>query len=165
MNFHFRKRHEDDNAFMYAVWLRGQRNEGTNQFIGNKIYYANLTDRIKPLIERCQTIVVCNPDLHEQVYGFVCFEWLDSVCIIHYIHVKTPFRKMGVGKNLLTQANPRFGKEETVISFTNGFCSHRMSSYNLVFNPFVLDLLEEIRGKDNATRSIVSKIARTFGAG
>lgn len=164
MEVHFRKRHQDDDAFIYSTWLRGQRNEGANKHIGNSIYYANQADAIKPLIERSQAIVACNPTSHEQLYGFLVFDTLEDIHIAHYLHIKEPFRNLGIGKKMLKLAFKNFGKEETVITYINSFASYRAGKYNLVFNPFINQLIREIKGDPDASRrSIAAKITRIFG--
>ena len=162
MEVAYRKRHQDDNSFIYATWLRGQRNEGHNQFVGNKVYFANQTERVKALVERCQTIVACNPNSHDQVYGYLCFETFEGLPIIHYAHIKTPFRRLGFGIQMAKRACPKLGKEETIITFLNGFVAARTVKYKLVYNPFLVSVLETVRGKDG--REAARAIAKAFGS-
>lgn len=110
--------------------------------------------RYKPLIldliRRANIIVASLPNNDRDVAGFIISEQLvyDSVVlpVLHWIQVRKPFQKQGLGKLLINAAIPSFGKKPTTISHiqTRGIdqdhppFKETREHFMLNYDPFIL---------------------------
>lgn len=56
---------------------------------------------ITRLLRNCACLVACDPSDRDQVFGYVVGDPKDRV--LHFVYVKYPFRKAGVGTRLMQQ--------------------------------------------------------------
>jgi|SRR5271165_1933475 len=97
---------ERDHAFIYATWLRSYRHDSNfARKINNDIYYEFHHKVIERILERASIQVLCSADDPYTIFGYLVWEVLPvhpTAPIVHYLYIKMPFRKMGLGKELFT---------------------------------------------------------------
>lgn len=122
--FELRNADERDENFILSSWLKGLRQKRSQEFINpanNKpvlIDQANslafmphdlFFERLRPIVEnkiyKESTITVAhNPDIDDQIYGFIAYRQIGSTTILSFCYVKQPFRKMGLARELYKTA-------------------------------------------------------------
>lgn len=99
-SIHFRPLSAEDINFFYNSWLVSYRNTLQNLAISNPIYYQTQKEVIHNCITNGDVIMACDPEDHNSLFGFICYEGN----VVHYIYVKYPFRRLGVANELLKKA-------------------------------------------------------------
>lgn len=136
----------DDLPFIYATWLRSQRKQGDNSQIRNRTYFEQKAIEIRRLISSAQVIVASSPEDQAQIFGYLVGSSLKSLQVIHYVYVKTAFRKLGIATNMATHfSGPSFMKEEVGITSMGPVIATIKDRYRLVFNPYLVEIMEELQ--------------------
>lgn len=90
-----------DHNFILATWLKSYRELGTSHPVPEKeIYYREHQEKIKYHLESSKCLIATTDDT-DQICGYICFNG-DTV---HYIFIKTVFRRFGIANQLLDAAN------------------------------------------------------------
>lgn len=125
-----------DTNFIFNSWIKSCLDSPHYKYVPR----ASLTSELHKHIEGCllnkHTIVVTNRE-DSELYGYIVFDYVDDVFVLHYAYIKKVFRGLGLFKALLEQAG--YDTESA------GFYTHltKNSSYvaekvNLIYNPFIL---------------------------
>ena len=69
-----------------------------------EVYMASHNRLAQDLLAMSQCLVACKSDDRDHILGYIVFDPPD---ICHYIYVKTPFRRLGIARRLVTAAFPR----------------------------------------------------------
>jgi len=98
----------DDVNFIMSSWKRSWRESPWAGCIRNDEYYESIRSTIEGLVARGAEFLVAvpasGPDI-SRIMGWVCSEALsDGVCAIHYLYVKDPFLRLGIGEQLVSAA-------------------------------------------------------------
>ena len=111
------------------------------------IYYQAYASQIQLLLNSCITLVACNPEDEEQIFGFLCYEPTVSVIVrgaeikcpaIHYLYTKRIFHHYGVAKELLTAAGLlKQAYVACTFSTPDGTALAKALDIKTIFNPTV----------------------------
>lgn len=102
-NLNIRSAKPEDMDFVMSNWKRSWRVSPWAGCIRNDEYYASISSTIEGLVARGAEILVA--ELGGRLLGFICSEQLeDGACCVHYIYVKDPFIRMGIGEKLVDAA-------------------------------------------------------------
>lgn len=64
-------------------------------------YFAHYRKLIADLLYKSITVVACDPQDPEFIYGYAVIRPIEDLKIIHYAYTKKPFRRFGVLKQIL----------------------------------------------------------------
>ncbi len=126
-----RELEKDDESFIYSSWLRSYRSSPISTHMINDIYFDNHKKIIEELLSKANVIIACNPEDPSQIYGFICYE--DTT--VHYLYVKYPFRKMGLGRYLFDSVCS--DATLTIITHYNSNVKSKLND-SLIYNPYLL---------------------------
>jgi len=70
----------------------------------NEVYFAAQHKVIEGLLKTCKVQVACNHEDIAQIFAYSVTAQVDGVGVVHMVYVKEPYRKLGLGKLLLTNA-------------------------------------------------------------
>lgn len=139
-----RKFKAEDESFVYHSWLETYLDALSDMKVLNglrsDVYYKGQHKRIEELLSRCTTLIACNNEDIDQIYGWICFETLSSGQIFHFMYVKQPFRKNGIAKMLIEEARDKNEKEVFYTHktpFTKEIIKYFQRS---VFNPYLVEV-------------------------
>ena len=91
-----------DRAFVLNSWLKSNRDSFMVRRIPNTIYYEKHHSLVEHLLATANTLVICDPDSPNVVYGYVCFDITGAdELVLHYAYIKQSFRRMGLMRALL----------------------------------------------------------------
>lgn len=88
---------ETDNNFIYNSWLKSYFDSPFAKKITKTIFFAMHHYYIEQALNRCRVKIAHPRDNVNQILGYCVFE---PECL-HYINVKSPMRKMGIGGKLI----------------------------------------------------------------
>lgn len=100
--------------------------------IHGDVYFKEQERLIYEINERSEILVACNVEEPDQVYGWV----VASSGLLHYVYVKGPFRRFGIGGSLLDRAGVPKGSKATYTHRTR-FVDRCLRSRLGEFNPYL----------------------------
>lgn len=140
--FTFRAGRPTDAHFLLSTWLKSYRNSGPVTKIPNANYFQGHQDLIVHILSLQGTAVevVCAKDDPDQIIGYVVYNKLAP--ILHYVYVKYPFRKLGLGQMLVAMVQELHKPSGLPLHCTHiarqwDVVSRKM---NLIFDPYNLGI-------------------------
>lgn len=128
---------DSDIPFIFNSWLKAFRNAKAVTEVNQTIYFSQQHKLIEKLLQRGQTLIIGAAGDPATVYGYVNFEHIDGVFVLHFGYVKHDFRGLGLFRELMKATKHDFSGL--------GCYSHKVRAnglledkFNLVFNPYVL---------------------------
>lgn len=100
---------QSDRNYIIKSWVRSLSNQFPfSEMSSNAI--AKYSKRVEALLDSCVTIVACDEQNSDVVYGFACGEkglylGVDSPTL-HYVWVRKPFRLYGIASSLVRKIFP-----------------------------------------------------------
>lgn len=117
----------DDLSLIYATWFENYKHSSpTGRRLRPDVYYPGQRAIIDRLLKRDGTITIASPNEDDTILGYIVFE---GPCI-HYCYVKASFRRMGIGKELITSQ-----PFQTFSHWTDD-AEWAHKKFNLVYNPY-----------------------------
>lgn len=138
----YREFREDDEAFIFNSWLKSfQEGSRWASEIPPQIYFANHKKVVAQLLKDSGIVIAANPESTDQIFGYGVYQpSTGGVTVLHYIYVKHPYRKLGIGRDVV-QMIRRLSNHDDALPMV---ASHIGSSWdairekwNLVYNPYV----------------------------
>lgn len=101
MIFAIRRAIPGDFNFIMNSWTESYRRSTFAKLIPKYTFHTNHHDLMEKTMERANILCAVSKDDPNQIFGWVCFEPLTDVKVLHYIYVKHPFRDLGIAQKLL----------------------------------------------------------------
>lgn len=105
-----------DLQFVTDSWIKSTRNSDFCTFIPNTIYYRYMDNLIKSIISRSLVTIICDPEDPTHVFGYVVYEYIGEIFVLHFGYVKQSYRNLKIMYNALKAVNPSFGDDESFIT-------------------------------------------------
>lgn len=128
---------ETDVPFIFNSWLKAFRNSRFAAPVNQNVYFSEQHKLVEKLLGRATTLVVGAASDPATVYGYVCYEYIQGVFVLHFAYVKHDFRTLGLFKTLMDATKHDFS--------TLGMYTHQIrggyvleDKYNLVYSPYLL---------------------------
>lgn len=153
----FRKMNESDISFIFNSWLKCHRHSKYTRGIASPIYYSGQHRLIERAITDGETYIACAIDDDSHIYGYACASRVTGQLAVHYIYVKSTYRNLGIGKELLNQYKH---------DLSTGSCHTHASElteilapkFNMVYHPYLLmELYNEQSNKPIAINQLAAK--------
>lgn len=132
-----RRAEEKDISFIFNSWLKSYRTSYFAKSIGNTIYFSEHHKVIEKLAKTSEVLVACNSEDPDQIYGYMCAEKIDGIFCLHYVYIKQPFRRLGVGKLLLSSFD-RDSEQASVYTHHTKLAEKLAAKYNMIYHPYLL---------------------------
>jgi ribosomal protein S18 acetylase RimI-like enzyme len=132
-----REPNKDDINFIFSSWLKSFRSSNFAKNVTNTIYFDQHHKVIESLLQNSKIIVACNRDDKKQIIGYMVATKINDILTIHYAYVKHPYRRLGVGKLLLSA----FDHDPTEVScYTHDtHMSNKLAAkFNLIYQPYLM---------------------------
>lgn len=133
---------KDDIAFIINAWLKSYEDAYFVRYIPSQIYFDEHRKMILKMIASEDTRVAVNQDDEDQILGFITFssQKISKTPVIHYLYVKSAFRKLGVGTELLREAMHEAKHEDKLPLVTTAYSGQfkRFCEKPFVYNPYLL---------------------------
>lgn len=101
-----RKLNADDIAYITSTWMNSYR--ANNEFprdMKHRIFSSEHNRIINSILIKANTLVACDPEDEGHIFGYVVTSEKDlGLDIVHYLYVKAPFQRKGIGKDLIAEA-------------------------------------------------------------
>jgi GNAT superfamily N-acetyltransferase len=129
---------EDDSDLVYAGWMDSLKGQMPYSQMRNQTYRAGQAAVIAGLLEKPQVevLIAAHPD-GEPKFGFLCYEWDSEDFILHYIYVRSTYRRHNIASALLQFAGVNVGKRSITATHWTKDIRHYREKWNLDFNPWL----------------------------
>lgn len=132
----------EDVPLIINSWVRTQRQQYPFSVM-DSLAIGKYSKRVEALLSVSKTIVACDEQMPDLIYGFICYEsglylGLRDTPTLHYIWVRSQFRNLGIATHLFGQTEIH-GKE---IFFTHisKDLKHVKHKWNLKrYDPFLVE--------------------------
>jgi len=133
-----RKGYDHETNFIYNSWIKSGHRSRTHEIIAKELYTLNQHDVITHVLARANVIVAQELDKPESLYGYLVYQWLDGVFVVHYAYTKQVFRSLGVLSSLLQYAG--FEPQQSAGFYTHTTkAAHAIDTkLNLIYNPYII---------------------------
>jgi len=122
-----------DLNFILNSFLKSMRAYPEFQHIPNQVYYPALKNELINALSENSSIVLCNSEDPDQIFGYVIFTPDVST---YFIYVKYPYRQLGMARRLLMRAHPNLIQHPISATFTMKNWDIVSRKFNLVHNPY-----------------------------
>lgn len=99
----YRDPNPTDEGFLYHSWLKSFR-QGSSwaSSIPAQIYFNNHKVIVSKLLREAGIVIAANPENPTQIFGYGVYSPTSgNVTVLHYLYVKHPFRRLGIGTDIL----------------------------------------------------------------
>ncbi len=128
---------DSDLPFIFNSWLKAYRNAKAVAEVNQNIYFSEHHKLIERLLKRGKTLVVGAVGDPATVYGYINYEEVQGVFVLHFAYVKHDFRTLGLFKELMKATQHDFSGA--------GMFTHKLKSaailenkWNLLYSPYIL---------------------------
>lgn len=125
----------DDLNFIKNSWIKSF--EKYMRSVPRPFYFAGQNKLAIQLLGKSRCYVAANPDNLEQIFGWILFEKLAGTEVMHYIYVKHPYRRYGIGSQLLKMMRSDV-IEPCIATFWTNYMDFIKDKWNVVYNPYLL---------------------------
>jgi hypothetical protein len=98
VNITFRTIQPDDINFIKSTWFQSFKSYNKQAAV---LFDDPYNFIIHKLIEKSKIIIACPSDSTELILGYVCYDLYKNIPVVHYLYVKTIYRRMGVAHSLI----------------------------------------------------------------
>lgn len=129
---------EADVPFIFNSWLKSYQGSVTARSIAAPVYFDFQHKAIEALLQKCNVLVACEQADPTQLYGYLVYERIDEVPVLHYAYVKHAFRQMGI-LGLILAYGALSPREQAFYTHETPTCLKiiRSKSLPLVYNPYL----------------------------
>lgn len=103
----------------------------------SKIYSAAQGKIMVELLQTCACHVAVSTEDKDQIYGYVVHDKIADIGVMHFIYVKSSFRRFGIGTKLF-KAIHRNESLPCFVTFATPMFSQVKNKWNLTHNPYLL---------------------------
>ena len=126
-----------DESFIYNSWIRSYwEHSDWAKLMDKRVFDGQHHALIQGLIENAKVLVAVNPDDFDHIFGYVAFDTIDALTVIHYVYVKSPYLRLGVGKKLLEATGYQQGMPLIATHWTRP-CKELRHKIPMVFIPYL----------------------------
>lgn len=111
--------------------------EKTMKAVPREIYHRGQQKLMNQLMAKASCYVACSPEDNNQIFGWMLFEKIKDIGILHYIYVKHPYRRYGIGKSLYNCLD-RNDQYPCIASHKTLYLEYIQDKWNLTYNPYIL---------------------------
>jgi len=97
-----RKPVEADVPLIYNSWARSYKHQFKKMAF--PIYKAFIEPVIADCIQHSEILVACDPTDQDEIFGYIVVEDTIEGPVVHYVYVKSPFRRLGIATMLCQNA-------------------------------------------------------------
>jgi GNAT superfamily N-acetyltransferase len=123
-----------DLNFIINSFLRSLRGYPGLKSMPNELYYYEQTKKLDGLIRASKVLVSCNPEIPDQIYGYVIGVPNKET---HFVYVKFTYRKFGLARKLMEALHPQLYNKTLVATHTCRNWEEVSAKFRHIHNPFV----------------------------
>lgn len=139
INFIVRDFQPTDRNLVLSTWLKNYRHDSYfAKRIRNEEYFLYHHPIVNRIIDRetAKTLIACDREVPDLIYGFFTFERALNLEIAHFMYVKKAFRNFGIAKALWDAAQLK--EHVNFTHWTYAMNGIKETHPELIYNPYLL---------------------------
>lgn len=135
IDVYIREARVDDVNFIINSWIKSF--EKYMYLVPKPMYYAGQRKLITRVMARGKCFVASNHENRDQIFGWIIYESIADTEVLHYVYVKHPYRRYGIGNQLL-QIMRRDNSIPCIATSITPYLDYVKKKWNIVYNPYLL---------------------------
>lgn len=127
----------EEHNFVLNSWIKSGYRSKQMECVAKEIYTLNQHEVITSLLVRSNVLVAQELDKPENLYGYIVYDYIDGIFVLHYAYVKQFFRGLGVFRTMLEHADFNATSAGFYTHHTK-ICDKIMPNLNMLYNPYLL---------------------------
>lgn len=129
------------NSMLKNLWADYKASLDKNEFIEGikNPFFMTKKRELAKLFSRSQIIIAASPDDENQILGYIIFKKYDGLQILHYVYVRSTFRRFAVSKALLKHCEFE-PNEPIIITYKNGNLGFITKDKTTIYKPEAKDI-------------------------
>lgn len=133
--FFIRNSHEYDASLIYSSWLGGSKPKYASWEV-HRDYQSKIITLL--LASGAKVRLAVNPEDTNQIFGWICYENVDGIPLIHWVYTKSIYRRRGLAKALLKDVGVDF-KTPILATTSSYICDRLRDKYEVMVIPHLLN--------------------------
>lgn len=134
----------EDLPYIFSTWLDGQRKVGDRAYFTNTLYYEKEKPRISGILENSRVGILVNPEDTNHIYGFLVWDFLDDLFVLHYAHMKRAYQRLGIMTQAMSLICPKDKRKSGFITtHINDLAGKLRERHQFKYNPFIMELVQK----------------------
>jgi len=92
---------ESDKPFIFSCWLKSFRDEVAFKAIPNERFFTMHKKIVEDVLNRSTIELLVDQKDPDHLFGFICYEIRNDSNLLHFIYIKTAFRRLGLAKKAI----------------------------------------------------------------
>ena len=135
---------EEDKGHIFTTWLKTFWKVSPMHNCPPDFYLEHQRAIIEKLLETATTQIICAPEDPEYIYGYICYELVAGIMILHWLNIKPNWRRLGLMHSVLTALYPNVGKQAIILTHNIHDMTRLKDKYMLSYNPYYIT--DRLRG-------------------
>ena len=98
---------EQDVSYVHSSFLKSYHQHSIMKFVPNTIYYKNQEEIIHYLTKNANTLIACFPEDPEEIMGYIIYEIVSDMLVLHWIQVKGIHMHMQLATKIINSICPK----------------------------------------------------------
>jgi hypothetical protein len=130
---------ESDKGFIFSTWIKEQWLTHPLTSCPPEFYLPHQRQIITTLLELpAKCLIACAPDNADMILGYIVYEMVADILVLHWAHRKDIYRNMGLGKDIIKQVYPDIGVKPIMMTQNNRMFNKLKHKWMLAYNPFYI---------------------------
>lgn len=146
LNVRVREGYPEDAPLIFSSWLKSFKDKGLSKLVVREVYFSEQHKLIERLLKTAKTLIACDPKDAASIYGWLCYEEVEGVFVLHYAYTKNSFRSLGIFEALLKETGHDTKNASLYTHWTPNAASMEQK-FNMLYHPYIL--LNYNKGQSN----------------
>lgn len=127
-----------DLPFVFDSWLRSQWDADAKRKMLPDVFFPQQRGRIERILKRSMVVIAFSTAAPEEALGYVCFERIVGIPVVHWVYTKQALRRLGVARFLVQVAQ---GEADCLQHShkSDARAKKLFSRFRSVFNPYAAE--------------------------
>ena len=133
---------ESDIDFIMDSWTNLMYRQGYNNFVPREFFKERQYALIVNLLKRgARCYIACEKGNMEHPLGYICYETVKDLNVVHMLYVRQLFRRNGLGEKLMNRIYPELRKNSEILITQPTYIikKKKAKEFNIIYLPHMLD--------------------------
>jgi len=134
-----RPANQGDVPFIFNSWLKSYNHHAIYPFrIPTEIYYKAHHDIVERILKSNTVLIACDAKDETSIYGYIVAGLTSGIPTIHYVYVKSLFRKLGIATALMNCLDANMDYAILISHMSKAFEKSFQTKGNFIYNPYLV---------------------------
>lgn len=129
----------DDMGLIHSSWYKAVRETEPNNLIPVERFKPHMNRTIQSALKTGSVLVMCHPDEPSEILGWVAYEWVAGVLLVHWIYVRRIWRGIGLAGWMMNQIDEQWRSVPIIATQPGPIASLHKAFNKIVYDPYILN--------------------------